>query len=300
MFRTMYRQRRRALFGSFFYLLMLGTMFFSDPPEWYAIGWNPVVVWGVIVVCFAVVGICATFVFALFATLLPRWRCVIELVAFVSFLELAFRELVFDYRSLFVALDVQWAAAFAMFGLFILCFKFTYGNGLDRFTRLFVGKARGSAVVMGTPEEIWERIIAANDIPADHIEPNLKSVEKIAEADGALRVIYNFGASTFLAQTHRVLQSNRPNRYVYAYEGDASDRNGVGAGQFEVTITPEWTDRCRVDIMLRSGGMYPRQALITWFDDTVGDLLDSFRARRAGKRDWSVFGLSLKDIAATS
>lgn len=55
-------------------------------------------------------------------------------------------------------------------------------------------------------------------------------------------------------------------------------------------------DKTRVQLSQTQDAMLPRVALQCWFDDLLGDQLDSLRARISDRRDWSITGLCHREI----
>jgi len=300
MFRLIYRQRRRLLFGAFFFTIAIAMRvhesylgayqaapFDITPTHWIAIA---KVAGGAFAVIF---GSAIALILVL-----PRWRVLVDQVALLVFLNysLGLKELPAKWFGFGEA--SEWLVLFA---LMVMIQGLTYGMWLDRFRVRFAMFSTRRARFDLTPEELWPMIALKGGEPARHWEPILHDVVADADDPNTLIVRYNLGPAVFLEQIQVVTASEPPVRYAYRFSGPAGGRNrALTTGTWEARIEPDGQGGSLVTTVSRFDSLLPRTALLLWFDDIDGDFLDGGRARFSGRRDWSISGLVQRKILELS
>ncbi|MDQ2088397.1 SRPBCC family protein [Marimonas arenosa] len=300
MFRLIYRQRRRLLFGWFFFLLTVFTMFFHSNGHDLASVEPSRLLWGLPLLFAAGLAMTgAVFaVIALLVAVMPRWRHIVELTFVMVFLEVA---LGLSPRIAALLGLPPGYSGFVWFFIFVALFSVTYGVALDRFRFALAWRSTRIAKLPLPPEEVWKSFAIRDHGPEGHWAPLLHRVEPHPDDPDTLDVLYKLGPSTYEHQTQQVLESTAPTRYRYRFFGDtASPNRALTTGEFEVQIAPDGAGGSHVTVSERHDAMLPRDALNLWFDDFLGDTLDAIRARTLGKRDWSIRGLAWRKILSLS
>lgn len=294
MFRFIFRQRRRILTGGLFSFLSM-LLAFSEAPEFYLYGvGSTAMAWVIFILAISIMTLGMMVVFALFIALFKRWRFLVELIPVFTFLVALF-EPVYD------TLPVPGAVGpFAWFAGWMLFFTFVYGTGLDDYRSKLAWRSRRTVSVAMAPEALWPRLETAVGRENEHWTPILHEV-RATEDPRTFDVLYKMGPSIFQHQTQTVLARDENVHFRYHFTGDTAPGNSALAdGIFDIRLEPKGESETRLTLEMDQQAMLPRDALSVWFDDLLGDQLDSLRARLAGKRDWSVTGLMHREIMKLS
>lgn len=298
MFRYVYRQRRRLLFGCFFFLLTAMTQFIqADTLPYDAFG-GPVQFWVLFIIAGIILGLAFLAAAALLITLMPRWRQLVELATFMAFIETA----VIPSHKIAALLGLPDAASIVIwFAVFATLFSVTYGVALDRFHIALDGRSTRRFRSKLPPDELWPAFATLDGGTEAHWDPLLHQIDPDEDDADTFDALYTLGPSVYLHQTHTVLEHEAPHHYRYHFFGEASPSNrSLTEGVFDVRIEPDAKGGSRIEVTEERISMLPRDAVAMWFDDLLGDALDGFSARRRGKRDWSITGLAQRKILSLS
>ena len=288
MFRRIYRQRRRILVAGFFTLL--GVIFFLSEDLDVLLSASEGATWLIylsFVLTAVVAALFAMALAALWITLFPNWRFLVEQSALIFILFSAFDALAPGRTEGFGAL-----APLAIF--FVIC-SATYGNLLDRFP----GWLRHGAVRRfrsdRSPDALWRGLVEEDGtmtIPIDEVQP-------VDGASDLERVKRSLGAGTFRLSTRRIIADEAPFRHAYRFEGDTSAANKpITSGSFEVRIDARPDGGADVMVTEIHDALLWRDGINMWLDDAVGSLVDHMSAMDRGKSDWSVEGIVRRRIIA--
>ncbi|MEW9918639.1 hypothetical protein AB2B41_03420 [Marimonas sp. MJW-29] len=285
MFRLIYRQRRRLLFGTFFVTMALilmaldfgGAEIIGPYPTWImltAVGLTSLLV---------ALGVLLTGI--LIILLMPNWRSMIELFALIFFVNAVLGILA---PSVY---DIPYFGGFMPLFLTIAIFSLVYGEALDRF-RLWVDyDATRSFVSPKAPEELWAELVPCEAPVEGHWDSLLYRLEPDPEDADTLQAQYTHGGSCYEHQTMTFLEKEAPHIARYHHVGEVDPKNrSLVEGIYEVRITPREGGGSTVTFLTRRNLMLHRQALAMWFDDHLGDQADHLRARHMGRADWSQTG----------
>lgn len=171
MFRLIYRQRRRLLFGRLFATLALmlmaldmgGAEIIAGFPAWIALT--------ALTLTTLKVALCVLAIATLVILLMPNWRIIVELFAIVSFLNAVL-------GILFPAVyAIPYIGAFTPVFLTIATFSIIYGETLDRWRLWIDYDAQRSFVSPKTPDALWAELVPGEAPTRDHWDSLLYTLE---------------------------------------------------------------------------------------------------------------------------
>ena len=285
MFRLIYRQRRRLLFGSFFGTLALMLMFLDMGghailavyPTWITVT--------SMVLTASIVAIGIFLAGAAIVLLLPNWRMMIELMSLVLFLNAT-------TTILFPAIyDIPLIGMFWPFILTVSIFSVMYGEVLDGLRPWVDYRSTRSFLSPKSADELWAELVPGEAPIARHWDSMLYTLEPDPEEPDSFAVQYTHGGSVYEHQTMTYLEKDAPHYAKYHHVGEVDPKNrSLVEGIYEVQITPLETGGCKVTFTACRSLMLHRQALAMWFDDHLGDQVDHLRALHLGRSDWSQSG----------
>lgn len=284
MFRFIYRQKRRTLFGAFFAALTVLVFIFDN---WGSIYGGPFGTFGwVIALATAlIVAVVAVVVFSLYALLFPTWRSIIEMLSFAIFMEtilsITFPNLAADY----------WFSPFLGFALFMFIYSITYGTLLDRFPMWLAWETRRSFKSPKTASEIWSELLPGKGPLEQHWDSSLHDIIADPDDPDSFELKYTHGHGFYEQMTITYLEEEPFSHCKYYFAGDVDPRNSnLVDGTFQVDIEQIPEGGCKVTLTQSRKALLPRLGLALWFDDYMGGEVDFLYARHNGKRDWSLPG----------
>lgn len=294
MFRLIYRQRRRILFSAGFITLALAMMAVRDigPHRDEIFAGADWIVAASIATAMLLVALGTALVVTAFVVLLHRFRFIAEQVALMLFLNAAL------HYAIPWAYDDPILGALIPVALILLIVSVMAGPVLDRF-RIWVDHNEcRSFTAPEPPEALWPRLIPDAEHAATHWDPLLYEVTPAEDEPDAYEVQYALGYSTYEHQTITFLAREYPHHFRYHHVGEVNPKNrSLVEGIYDVRIEPEG-DGARVTVTQQRTALLPRIGILMWLDDELGSRLDCFRARQAGRRDWSTAGQMRRDALA--
>ena len=290
LFKRIYRQRRRLGFAAFFHalsglLLIGGETIPKGVPIWMTALGDLIFV--AILTALSVVVL----------VVLPRWRTVIEIAAIYVFLFSALSKLWPDIFGLYTSP----IGTILQFVLIMAISNGLYGTWSDRL-RLWVKTSDRYSFTTTRPRaEIWEALIPGKAAPEEFWDGLLANVEPEEDEADSLRLCYHLGNSAFEHQRITILEETPLERCKYYHIGDVSARNSdFSEGIWDIKFTETKSGATRVSLHWTRTAMHPRLGVLNWFDDRVGDMTDSMKARLSGVRDFSMHGLFVRDALKMS
>lgn len=285
MFRRIYRQRRRLLVGAFFFTLGVVIMVMEGVTAGILEFYTPWIA-GIAAVVFAlIIMLCYILVGAVFLTLLPDWRTLIEMVGLIFFTMTAL-PLLFP-----IIYSVPYLDAALPFLLTLGLYGLVYGEVLNRF-RLWVDhKSSKSFVSPKSAEALWAELVPGEGPINDHWDTMLYSLETDEDDPDSYYAQYTYGGSIYEHQTMTFLERDAPHFARYHHVGEVDPKNrSLVEGTYAVEITPLDKGGCRVKVTGTRTWLVHSAALLIWFDDYLGDQIDHLRAIHHKKSDWSLTG----------
>ena len=286
MFRLIYRQRRRLLFGGFFGtlgMMMMAVHLNGGMASYPFEEWIFVAAFIVVSLIVALVIMCTA---ALLILVLPNWRLLIEL----------FTINIFAYATIRIAVpgvfDIPYLGAILPFALYMMLFSLIYGEFSDRF-RLFVDHREVRRFKSPrTAEALWAELVPDAGSLEEHWDILLRDLEPEEDDPDSLQAKYTHGGSLFELQTMTFLEKQEPTHAKYHHFGEVDPKNrSLVEGTYEIQISPlEDEEGCLVTLISHRNSMLLRTALMNWFDDELGDRTDHLRAQHFDRRDWSMTG----------
>lgn len=296
MFRFLYRQRRRLLFGGFF--AALGAfLFLSSNLAHLDVGvpWITVVAIGLTILICAMVYMAIA---AVYITLFPRWRQLVELFP-LGFLLNSLAGMAFP--TLLGPESETVLGSLSFFAIWMLLYSLTYGTLLDRFPITLDWTSQRSFTSDRSAEALWAELVPGEAPPEAHWDKLLREFEADPEDPDSYELSYTHGVGLFQQQTITFLERTPHTFAKYYFVSDVDPRNkALTEGTHSVRIDPRPDGSNRVTLHEENSALLPRVALLMWFDDALGDCTDHIRAGHAGKRDWSMSGLYRRSVLALS
>ena len=287
MFRLIYRQRRRHLFGAFFAALSFFCFSMGEPDIWWDDELSYALNLTVVVVTCVIMGGAFACLSALFVLIVPSCRIAVELVALMAFVQVSLTPLVPGY---IVESGHDWLIWVVLwFG--VVCTA--YGTVLDRFRIWLDHSETRDFELKGSPEELWDWLVPGlARAGGSNWEPLLKKMEERADAQHVFDVEYCTGHAQFEHQTIKYEAVSYPHHARYSFQGELNPANkNLVQGTMAFTIEPlPGTDRCRVMLTRTRASLLVREGLMMWFDDALGDQTDHIRASWNNRWDWSMAG----------
>ncbi|WP_170406927.1 hypothetical protein [Ruegeria arenilitoris] len=292
MFRLIYRQRRRLLFGTFFLMMTVAAQEWGQIDELFVdmvTASGQFITWLALGLTILLVSVIVFSGLALFVLVFRRARMMVEMITFWGFLNVTLKPAErlseqFHLSDVFTALITL---------AFLLTFvSIVYGTVLDGFRFGLDWKSKRRVRVRRPIEEVWPAFALAECGPESNWEQILHDAQPVPDEPDSFDISYLMGPSTFQQQRHTVMECEAPNHYRYRFSGNISIKNRrLTDGEFDVTLEPDGKGVTFVTASQHNKAMLPRMALALWFDDQLGDALDGFAARARGKMDWSMTGL---------
>lgn len=298
MFRFIFRQRRRLAFGWFFLFLTVWILFFQNlyaPLEGAVLPWF---YWPAVLIASVLLTGAAMVPFALALPFLPRWRHLVEMVFFMTFLEVSLSPSLRIVEILNLPTGFE---SLTWFVTFMAVYSITYGVTLDRFRIGLDWESTRSFKTNRTPSDLWPAFALSEETAGKHWDPLLHEVQHDADDPTILNVLYTHGSSFYQHQTQTILETIPNEKFRYHYMGDVDPANqSLTEGVFGFDIQKSSKGGSKVTVSQNRSSMLPREAIGAWFDDELGDKLDSYKSRLHETRDWSIAGLIRKQILGFS
>lgn len=295
MFRYLYRQRRRLLFAAFFAILMT-VMFLVQNRDAFAERMDGRAAL-IIALAALAVGLATLLIGALFITVFPRWRYLLELMAISLFLQAVLAQIAPDQFG-FGASGI--VPALLPLATTMLTWTLMYGQLLDRFPMWVRWSTRRHYASPRSKEDMWHSLVPGKAPPDAHWDPLLQDLKPTPEEPDSVDVLYAHGHSLFEHQTITYLVDQPFTHCRYYFQGEVNPANrDLTDGIHDIQIAPQATG-CRVTITHTRNALLPRIGLQMWFDDIIGDQCDYLRSRDRGARDWSVTGKYRRNVLRLS
>lgn len=286
MFRLIFRQRRRILFGAFMFALAIVLYL---PGLFSAGAW----LFGGLTVMIVALLYCLCAI--LWILLFPDWRTLVEQLAVFVFVYAVFEAIWPEYY--FVPVIGSFIPIAVNFALLMVI----YGTTLDRFPlRLGIHQTR-HFMSSKSPEILWEDLVPHPELIDTHWDNLLVDVVPLEDDEDTQIATYHHGASIFQKQRQTRLEEQFPTRAKYRYEGIVSEKSAaITSGMFTIELSPQADGQTRVSLTHTHDALLPRNALLMWFDDVLGDETDHHRASERDKHDWSMTHRYRRKVQALS
>lgn len=289
MLTSVYLQRRRILFGMFFFFLS-GLLDFGRSD-----GWDfPVYVIGMSVLFALICGAIA----ALLIPIFPAYRQVFEIVG-VTFFVLRLAEiwgLAGTYGHLF---EGAWGViAICLF--YTLLFHATYGAWWTKTPFRLSWTGRSRFVTRASPAEAWARLVPAEDRPGDYYSGTLHEFRPVEDADFTHVLRTRMGGPQFIEQLVTVTRKEAGRTFAYDFDADVSDGNRpLNSGNWRIDLT-DVGNGTRVEVVEEVVATTPANALFFWFDDLGGQVAVSMKRTLEERRDPTVLGWWRRQVKAAA
>ena len=289
MLTSIYLQRRRILFGMFFFFSS-GILDFGHFD-----GWNsPVYVIGMSVAFACICGALA----ALLIPVFPSYRQVFEIVA-VTFVGLRLAEVLGITGEAYYALD-------GAVGLILICVGYTllhhaiYGQWWSRSPFRLAWKGETQFVTRASPSEAWARFVPNPERPEDYYSGTLHAFQPVDEADYTHVFRTRMGGPQFLELRVNVEEDNKDKAFAYSFDADVSDRNrALSTGNWRLDLT-DVGNGTRVRVVETVLATTPATAINMYFDDLASQVGVSMKRAIDGRKDPSILGWHRRQIQATA
>lgn len=172
-----------------------------------------------------------------------------------------------------------------------------YGRWWDR-TPVRLGLvSRQTAILHGTLNTIWGRLVPGASHPDDHWSGTL--IDFDADPDDALTLYLRHADPDGPPEemTLTFLERTPPTHCRYLLERQTEGL--PDEAEIHLALSPVGRGCTEVSSTLRQAALSPRTALARWLDDAMGDEWDSLTALFERRRDWSITGLG-RDAGALS
>ncbi|MEL7105411.1 MAG: hypothetical protein AAGM21_05800 [Pseudomonadota bacterium] len=274
MLTSIYLQRRRLLFGMFFFFLA-GLLDFGRFGMWdfpvYVVGMS--VLFATICGAIAVVGI----------TLFPAYRQVFEIVG-VSFLGLRLAEAWGIAGPVGYIFDGAWGVV-ATCLFYTLLFHGVYGLWWAKTPFRLAWTGRSRFHTSASPAQAWARLVPAEDRPGDYYSGTLHEFRAIEDGDFTHLLRTRMGGPQFLEQRVTVTRHDANTAFAYTFDADVSEGNrALNTGDWRIELT-ERAGGTQVDVVENVVATTPANALLFWFDDLGGQVAVSMKRTLEGRRD---------------
>lgn len=295
MFRAIYRQRRRVMVSTFFFLLAI-FLVLEDKIRATLQGENWAYGALYTLFFFSFVGLVIGGVVAVVTTFLPFIRRMAEVSAVFVFLatvsyQLIPSEFTSQHPGLLSLLYV--VMSFSLLHLM-------YDRGLDRFPIRLISPSIRSFTSPRSAEQLWIELVPGVGDPEQFWQTNLSDITPTPEHPTTWKARFAVGGGAFVHRLFKIESMEFPHHCRYRYEDEVSPQNlPVNAGTVTITLTPS-KNGTRVTFEDTPDAQLPRHALEDWMDDILGDEMDFIRARHLGKWDWTKTGREFRLAARLS
>lgn len=289
MLTAIYLQRRRILFGMFFFFLA-GLLDFGRFGMWefplYVVGMSAI---------FAL--ICGALA-ALLIPLFPAYRQVFEITA-VTFLAIRFTESmgwVGEYGMLF---DTTWGFVILAVG-FTLLHHFVYGTWWEKTPVRLSWTGRSRFKTRAAPETAWARLVPVENRPGDYYSGTLHEFRPVDSGDCTHLLRTRMGGPQFIEQRVSVTRDEAGRAFAYDFSADVSDKNrDLNTGHWQIDLRPLGNGTA-VEVTETVIATTPANALLFWFDDLGGQVAVSMKRTLEDRRDPTILGWLRRRVQAAA
>ncbi len=291
MFRYLYRQRRRILFGTFFFTMAL-LLNYEETVEMENASLSLLLIFYTL--SFVVFGVLIAALIALFITIIPELRNIIELMSLFSFI---LASITYFSPEFFSADSGHWITSFTPIIILVTIGLLMQGSLLDK-TRL-QGRLKETRSFKSpkSANELWRELIPGK-APINEYYDCLLSEVRIDQNDpNIIRTSFAQGQGLYRHEIFDILEE-KPNKYCkYSFSTEVSSKaRKRTTGTYEITIEPQEKGGCKVTLATDEVIPLFKNAILVWFDDALGSRVDHIYAKHHGKRDWSTVGRFRKNL----
>lgn len=289
MLTAIYLQRRRILFGMFFFFLA-GLLHFGRFGMW-EFPLNVIV----LSVIFAL--ICGT-VAGVLIPLFPAFRQVFEIAAVAVFITRSAEAMgwVGEYGMLF---ETTWGFLVLAVG-FTLLQHFVYGTWWQRTPIRLSWSGRSRFHTSVSPHTAWARLVPGEDQPGDYYTGTLHEFRPMEEGDFSHLLRLRMGGPQFVELLVKVTRNDTDHAFAYDFSADVSPQNrDVNTGHWQINLTPH-SDGTAVEVIETVFATTPANALFYWFDDLGGQVAVSMKRVLEESRDPTILGWQRRRVQATA
>lgn len=154
--------------------------------------------------------------------------------------------------------------------------------------RFAVFSARQHQVTRPAPA-VWTALIPGASHPDDHWSRTLVDFDHDPDDPDTLYLRHRLAGGLMLDQSITFLE--RDDGASCRYYQETHDEAGHEDAIVSYTLTEVGLDACNIDSHMSQEDLTLGRALSRWFDDWLGDELDSFAALVEARRDWSISGV---------
>lgn len=290
MFRLIYRQRRRILFGMLFAALyalrfVVDAGMMPDPafPFWF----NMIAVTLFALAVAGIYGALSLIVILVF----PFLRAWVNMLPFYLFCAGGISSVLAPRLGEMTGTLVF----FVVLGLLSYALE---GPLLDRFRLRFRTRERVSLPIKAPRRDIWQTMAPTHDALAHHFDPRLTHVTVDPDEPNRWTVNYLYPDGLQRPQDWRVRHHKPEDRLLYdsRYSARKSELDMFDATA-ELTLSEAPQGKTRITWSRSFATLTPREAIALWFDDDLGSQADHVRAKLEGRRDWSLAGRYFRKVA---
>ncbi|MEL7026677.1 MAG: hypothetical protein AAGO57_05530 [Pseudomonadota bacterium] len=289
MLTAIYLQRRRLLFGMFFFFLS-GLLDFGRHG-----GWDiPIYVIGLSIVFALITGAIAAALIPLF----PAYRQTFEIAA-VSFLGIRLYEASGLGGEFFYAFDGAW-------GVVAICLGFTvlhhaiYGLWWAKTPIRLSWTGKSQFITKAPVPDVWARLVPAQDRPEDYYSGTLHEFRPVEDADFTHLLRTRMGGPQFIEQLVTVTRNDPGTTFAYDFDAEVSDRNrALNTGTWRIDLT-DLANGTRVEVVEDVLATTPANALLFWFDDLGGQVAVSMQRTLEDRRDPTILGWWRRQVRAAA
>ena len=183
--------------------------------------------------------------------------------------------------------------------LILILFGFLGGKVFGRGLWLAY-KGSGHVVIPGTPEDIWPRLVLAEDRVANHITPNLLSVTQDPVDRTRMRARYAMQRGTVLTMDFTNVQENPLASFSYDHTGDSPLLKGaLATGSFRLQLTKRGLSSTELWLHVATGPLPPLLVWTLWLDNMAQDQAQMALEAITGKGRSSIYRRAMAGMMKT-
>ncbi|SHG40606.1 hypothetical protein [Cognatishimia maritima] len=289
MFVSVYLQRRRILFGMFFYflsgLLLYGRFGGWAFPEF-------------VIIQALLLAVTLGLLAALLIPMFPSYRNVFETSAIITFLMRIAEAFGFvgDFGMIF---ETSWG--YAAFGIgFAVLLNFLYGAWWSKTSVRLSWAGISSFETNANIAEAWKKLVPKADCPNEFYTGTLYEFSEIEDPNFSHKMKIRQGGPNFSEIQVMVVEENACSNFAYDFSADVSERNrGSYSGHWKIEMSPTETGT-KVKVEDRVTATTPAYALSFWFDDLGGQAAVSMKRILEGHRDPTILGWVRRQVSVLS
>jgi len=240
------------------------------------------------------VGIIIAAAIAIFITIIPELRNIIEFISLFSFI---LASITYFFPEFFSADSGHWITSFIPIIILVALGLLMQGSLLDKTRLQGRHKATRSFKSPKSANELWRELIPGK-APINEYYDCLLSEIRIDQADpNTIRASFAQGQGFYRHEIFNILEED-PDKYCkYNFSTEVSSKaRKRTTGTYEITIAPQEKGGCKVTLATDEVIPLFKNAMLFWFDDVHGSRVDHIYAKHHGKRDWSTVGRFRKNL----